>query len=263
MNRQIVIKEIQPHVAGGYADLRMGCPEFAQAFCVRTQDKPDQPIGRVIFQVERRGVPHVEQPSGSGPDGDAAMAAGMPEQRHQPHLRVERQANGLEIEPSFAAFFIERNFRLVGEVAADVGQGGPAARAPGKGFGLAAVNVNQCVGEIGQASAVVEMHVGQHDVADVLRPAAEFHDLPYGSLCGIEGHDGYGLEDSQDGCLVSIVIQTRPGVHQYQTLAGFDQQAERPAAPPGWRPGVASEAVEEVDGRGKRMAHFYSENLGF
>ena len=92
----------------------------------------------------------MEQPSDVGADGAAAVTPGMPEQRHQPHLGVERQADCPEVEPAFWDIVVEDHSRLVGDVTADVRHVGPSAQRPSDGLVFTGMQVDPGIGESGR-----------------------------------------------------------------------------------------------------------------
>ena len=240
-------EEIQPHMTGGHADFRVRRLEVAQAPGVRPQYEADQPLRGIHVQAERGCIPYMEQPAAIRAQGNPAVAAGVPEQGHQPHLRLERQANGGHVEPGLALIAVEHELRLVSDVPADISQVRPAARPAHEGVVFLLVGVHCSVGEIRQPAAVIEVHVGQDDVAHVLRGVAQAGDLAQGRFLRIQGHVRNHLEHAQDRWSAQVIVQAWTCVDQRQPLAGFDQQAQRPAAPVRRYARVASEAVEVMN----------------
>src|SRR5690606_30574824 len=127
---------------------------------------------------------------------------------------------------------------------------------------LPPAQVHACVGEVVQASRVVEVEMGQQDVAYVARVEAETLDLADGGHLLAEGRihqeEEVRAEPVAGGC---DIAQPEPGVDQYQAVGGLDQQAvagqlaafEDPCAavvhePPAQRAG--RNAVEVMDAHG-------------
>jgi hypothetical protein len=146
----------------------------------------------------------------------------MSEQRHQPHLWFEPQADRREVKPAFTRIIVEHEFRLMGDVTADIRQVGPAAWASPKGFVLAAVDVDAGMREIRQAAAVIEMHVGEHDVTHILRLVAEMRDLMHGSLCRVHGGNRHNLKRANDARLVGVIILAKARIDEYKPVVGFN-----------------------------------------
>jgi len=93
------------------------------------------------------------------------------------------------------------------------------------------MNMNYGVGEIRQTTAVVKVHMGQHDVPHVLRLVAEARDLAHGGLLRVHGHSRDDLEQACDARLVDVIILPKARIHEYKPLAGLDQQTQRPGVP--------------------------------
>ncbi|MEA2007707.1 MAG: hypothetical protein U9O54_01185, partial [Chloroflexota bacterium] len=120
---------------------------------MRPHRNADQPFWRVVVTVNWGRVPNVEKPAAFGLDCYAAMTWRMPEEWYQPHFRCERQADGWEVEPGFAVnIIIEYKIRLMGDVAADIGQVCPVAGASHKGRVLEAMDMDFGVRKIWQAA---------------------------------------------------------------------------------------------------------------
>ena len=193
-------------MTGRHADFWVCRSEFAQARRVWSQHRADQPIRHVLGKVGRRCISDVEQPAGFDPYGNAAVATRMSEQRHQPHLRFEWQANRCQVEPAFTSIIIKHKFRLMGDVAADISQVDPLAWAPRKGFVLAVVDMDAGMWKIRQAAAVIEMHVGQHNMTQILRLVAEMRDLARNSFFRVQGQNRENLKRANDARLVDVII---------------------------------------------------------
>ncbi len=106
----------------------------------------------------------------------------MARQRQQPHLRFERQADGIEVEPLFTGIIIKFPVRPMGDMPANISQVVKLTRPVHEGLIFLAVDMDLRPGEIRQATAVVEVHVGQHDVTHILRFVPQADHLPDGGL---------------------------------------------------------------------------------
>jgi len=199
--------------------------EFAKTRCMGSQDQGDDPPRHIFAEVHRGGICDMEEPAGFREDRNAAVATRMTEERHEPHLRIEGQANGRQPEPGFAAISVEDEVRVMSQVTADVGQIRPAEWRACESFVFSLVNMDAGVGEIRQSAAVIEVHVGQHHVTHVHRIVTEKGDLPDCSLVRIQRHMCENLESAKYTRLVNVVPLARTCVDEHEPLVGFDQQA--------------------------------------
>ena len=98
----------------------------------------------------------------------------------------------------------------MGDVTSDVADIGPAAAAPVECLELTSMHMDRCIGKVRQSSAVIEVHVGQHDVPNVRRRVSEPRDLPDGGLPRIEGNMREHTKRIENGRPVDIVIRPIP-----------------------------------------------------
>ena len=102
-------------------------------------------------------------------------------------------------------------------------------------------------GEIRQATGVVEVHVGQYDVAHIFRLIAQLWDLSNGSFLWVQRHDGDQFECLQNKGCVDVISSAQAGIHQHQTIIALDQQAQGSGLPVTGETCIAGEAIELVN----------------
>jgi len=85
------------------------------------------------------------------------------------------------------------------------------------------MDVDAGVSEIWQTTAVIKVHVGEHNVSHIFWLVAEMRDLAHGSLLRVHGHNRHNLKYANDARSMNVIVLPETSVHQYQPLAGFDQ----------------------------------------
>lgn len=193
--------------------------------------------------VVKEGVAGVQDPAGWTAHGDAAVAAGMSEERHQRYVGVEavEARHGVQSQDLIACVRVGAPARpmvkLLSQVAKALGSRG-ILHGP---IVLGAVQVNGRIGKVGESAGVVQVQVSHHDVAHVRRGQAETLDLANGGLLGIEHGAGEGAEGPGKSHRAAYLAQPKPGVDEDQAVAlGLEQQAVTYHAP-GLKPGRAAE----------------------
>ncbi len=239
-------KPFRSHVRIYKADFGMVIHETAQTLIVWTKYQLDQP-GRCSVIVNRPGIGGVEEPTMLQFHHHAAMTSRMTIQRHQPHLRIERQVDGSKIVPFFAIIIINSPFWSVGDMTTDIRYISPATPRTHKCIIFFAMDMQLGERKIRQTTAVVKVHMGKHDMADIFGLKAEFSNLIESSLLRIKWHIRDDLEQPQHAMRVCIIFPARTRVYQYQTLRSFHQRTDQTCLQPGRRAGIASEAVENMD----------------
>ncbi len=123
-----------------------------------------EPSGcEVKLSVRRYGVGTLEDPSTAVLNSYSAMAAGVPEERDQIHLRSKRKPDGLEPQPILCGLVVENPGWGMGEIGAIIAKLNPTARMQRRLI-LPAVYVDLSVWKIGQSTSVVKMEVRHDDV---------------------------------------------------------------------------------------------------
>ncbi|BBA89011.1 hypothetical protein NJB18091_50290 [Mycobacterium marinum] len=79
------------------------------------------------------------------------------------------------------------------------------------------------VREVGQPADVVEVEVGQHDMANVGRPVAKALDLVHRSFVLQQGRPKEVTKRAQPA-RIKTVLYPKAGVDQDQPVAGLDEQ---------------------------------------
>ncbi len=204
--------------------------------------------GRGGVVVNSTSIAGVEEPAVFQPDCHAAMPPGMPVQRHQPHLRGEEQADGWQTVPGIVLGVVQLPLGDPGNVAGDVSHIAPAVGFSGEGGMFALMDVHGCPGEIRQTAAVVKMHVGEDDVADVFRAIAEPLDLVEGGFFRVKGNLHQYPEQIHHPVRAGVILQAWPGVNQPEALIRFHQGADQPGLLLERWAVITGKAVEEVDG---------------
>jgi hypothetical protein len=119
-----------------------------------------------------------------------------------------------------------------------------------EGLEFSLVDVDRSVGKVGEATAVIEMHVAKNHVTDLLRVEPKTSDLSDSCFLGVHGYLRDGLEHTEDAWWTKIVVKARASIDQDKPLIGADQEAKSASAPSAREAGTASEAVEKVDVHG-------------
>jgi hypothetical protein len=79
------------------------------------------------------------------------------------------------------------------------------------------------VEEIGQAAAMIKVHMGKNDVPHILWAVSETGYLAQRALFWVQGDFRDDLEDADYQRLVDIVVCARAGIHKQKPIVGFDQ----------------------------------------
>src|SRR5690606_7439041 len=96
----------------------------------------------------------------------------------------------LEAEPRLAEFAVHLPLRAVRELDIAVAEAFARTVFALEGPHLLGVDVHPRLREVGQTAGVIEVEMGQHDIAHVLTPVTEPLDLPDRGGCEVE--DGVG-----------------------------------------------------------------------
>ena len=114
------------------------------------------------------------------------------------------------------------------------------------GLDLPAVDVNLSIGEVREASGMIEVQVGHDNVPHLLKRIAEAGDLPdCGTLRVIDNTEGEPEEPDHAGG-IGIIVEAKPGIDEHGTLVGFHEDAS-PTDLPAREPRRHRRAVENVD----------------
>ena len=241
-------EKFREHVAIGDEDFGVGLFEFSETGVVGTEDEVDEPFGRGVV-VDSGRVACVEEPTIVGFDGDAAMSSRVTEERNEIHFGSEGQADGVEVVPFGITRFVEDEIGFVREVARDVGVLCPLADlAVGERVVFTFVDVDFGARKIGQSADVIEVHMRENDVLHIGGIESQGADAVDRGFVHVERHVGDDAEELREPGRVGIVAQAEARVHEGESLAGFDQQAEQSRFHFGGEAGVAGEAIEQVDG---------------
>ena len=87
--------------------------------------------------------------------------------------------------------------------------------------------------EVADASRMVEVQVGGHDMTHIARAVTQVHDLPQCGLCDFEKRPHRKVEQMSEAPRLVDILDAEAGVDQNQPIIALDQQAV--AAHPGWR----------------------------
>jgi hypothetical protein len=108
------------------------------------------------------------------------------------------------------------------------------------------------MGEIGQATAVVKVHVGEDDVFYFLRFISKSLDLIDCRFLRVKWHEGNDAKELCKPCRVGVIFKAETCIYEHKSLIRFDKQADKSRFPV-IEAGIAREAVEDADGHGPNM----------
>lgn len=195
---------------------------------VLERPEPGRTMGRrLYFAVMKVRITTVQQPAIGGAHGDAAMTACVAVQRNQQHVVTARRQRPycVESEPALTVFAVQHPLRIMREMGTPVPR--PfAARGPYRSGVFTCVDMNLRIGEVRQSACVIEIQVGDHDVADIGRAVAE---------CGHVGQRRFSLVEfrprhcdertPESSTGLGDVGCPNAGVDQYEAVIAFHEQA--------------------------------------
>jgi hypothetical protein len=163
------------------------------------------------------GVARIEQPPVGRVDGHARMAGGMA--RQGDHEDLGRQsgqaAHRVEPEPALAAPVVEAPVAHLVPLLGTIAPPPDEAVAALRGFRLRLQHVHGGLGEILQAARMVEIQMGQHDVAHVPGREAPGRHLRQGGVAVLEPDPVHVDEErAQAPVRVLHVPGAEAGIHQ-------------------------------------------------
>jgi len=167
----------------------------------------------------------MQQPAVAAVDGDAGMATGVPDQRHQRQLDIEprQDPHALESEPLVAAVGVMGHpLRTVLPVDARIAKTLVDAWVK-RGRKLGCKDVDLGRGEVGEAPGVVGVEVGGDDVANVAGREAEPLELLQRRRLDLRPSAHKALDAESPRIL--RVLDPEAGVDEDQPFAGLDRQA--------------------------------------
>jgi len=240
------LKEGLPHVTGQQANFGMVGSPISQVGDMRSDHHTVEPWGcEVKLSIRRQGIGTLEDPTIAVLDSHSTMAAGVPEEGDQIHLRCEGKPDGLEPEPVSCGLVVEDPGRRMGEIGAIVAKLNPTARMLHR-LKLTAVYVDLSVWKIGQSASAVKMEVGHDYVPDCFGAVPEVRQLADSSVLGIVKDAESQSEEADQGCWGDIVVKAEPRIDENETLIGVDQQTGCTHLP-AWEPGRHRCAIENAD----------------
>ena len=180
----------------------------------------------VVVEVRVAGE---QQPAVRLADGDAGVAERVTEQRHEHDLGRQplEVAHALEAVPALACHAIVRGPPLVaapllGAVALAIERG---ALAHGI-LDLGTQHVHGRRGKIVEAAGVVEVEMGQHDVAHVGRAVAQCLDLAHGRQLLAKVRIEQAQEEPREPLRgISYVGEAVARIEQHEATVGLDEHA--------------------------------------
>ena len=173
------------------------------------------------------GVAGVQNPPVAGVDRDARMPAGMSGQRDVD----QAGGNGGEFcgrrepTPRLAEWIVLDERRPVRPLGGPIAQAFPPRRR-GDGAGhFGGGDVDSGVWEVGEAADVIQVEVGDDDVAYVVTAKPESSNLIRGCLAAVQPGPGGVPDLPYPLCGVGAVLIAEAGVDQYDSVVlGFDEQ---------------------------------------
>jgi hypothetical protein len=155
------------------------------------------------------------------------MAARVTRQRDQENLVLgsRNRAHRREAEPGLSLFLDHRPFLDRRDLHAAIAAALDEARPARGGAKLVGENVDRRTGEIADASRMVEIEVGRHDVAHVARAVAQIHDLPQRRLGDLEPRPHHDVEQRPEPPRLVDILDAEPSVDEDQPVIALDQEA--------------------------------------
>ena len=191
-------------------------------------------MGVHLMMIRGGSVSALKEPAAIGANGDPTMPAGVTGERDQVDLGTDYRANpdGLKAKPVAVHGLVKDPSRGMGPVP-------PVTAAFDDATGLVCslildpMDVNGRLGKIPQPAGVVEVEVGQDDMAQITGRVAESLDLAQGGLVLIARGAHQAEEEAHKRGGIGIVQAAKAGVHQGEPLVGLDEQAVDDALHPG------------------------------
>ena len=175
------------------------------------------------------GVAGVQQPAPVVLDGDAGMARGVAGQGD--HQNFRRQAGQVahagEAVPSLAPGLVEMPIADALPLRRTVAAPTDEAVALALRIPLPLQHMDLGLGKVVQAAGVVEIQMGQHDMADIARTKTQAAELRQGAEFGIVLDAIHQPEEgTQAPAALPQIGFAKAGIHQHQAVpVGFHQQA--------------------------------------
>jgi len=247
-------EEIQKHMAGCHADLRVPGGKFPEARHVGSEDEADGHLGNIISAEVCRGIRTVEVPASLRFYGNPAHADGVIWQRDEVHLRLEPlDADGVKFEPFFAGVFVKNKIGLVCNMPRDISR----ANVPfsmNKRIIFLFVYMDFGMRKIRQPADMIKMHVGQENVLYIVRLVSESGELIDGRLLRVKWHVGDDAKELREPGGVGVILQAQTRIHEDKTMIRIDQQADQSRFPPAWDTSATSEAIEDANSHDRNIA---------
>lgn len=205
--------------------------------------------GAVELAVVVERVADVQDPSVAGVDGDGGVAAGVTRQvdEHDAGRDLGEFLGAWEAAPGLGSLRCVLDqprtmLSLCWSVASLLGAG---LRMHG-GEGLGGGEVDLCPGEVGQATDVVGVEVGQDDMAYVVRVELHPWELTNGRFCGVEDGPDEAACGAESRSWVEGVREPEAGVDEHQPAGSLEQEyvADQAARGARWPHGAAVEMMD-------------------
>ena len=147
-------------------------------------------------------------------------------------------------QTTFHLFLRRGKFRLMGNMLTNIRQIRPSIRSSHIGFALFAMNMNAVVRKIWQTAAVIKMHMAQDDVAYFRWLVTQMLYLLNGGFHLVLWDFRDNPKYVEDAWMLDVIIFLKPGINQYRTLAGFNQQSQCSCLPTRRNKGIAGKAIQ-------------------
>lgn len=179
------------------------------------------------FFVVEVGVARVEEVAVSVAHGDGHVPAGVPDGGDEEHV-VGEGAHRAEATPRVALERVPLPLRTVRELQRAVAAALRERGADRRRVVLRLVDVHGRVGEIREASGVVEVEVRDDDVAHVSPIEAEAFDVGERGLLEVEPRARHAEEESPEALSWRAdVVRAEARVDQHEAVGALDEQAVR------------------------------------
>lgn len=216
--------------ANTFQTLEAESPVVLEDVRVELEKKGAPGIFRFQLRVVEESVTRMEEPAGAVFDGNAAVATGVTREGHEEDFGIEagNWADGVEAQPPLIRIdLVEAPSRLVAELARAIAlMFNPLLRMQG-GFVFGLKHVDRGTWEIGEAARLIEIEVGEDDIADVLGFESQKLELPDHRLVDVKLGLPPRLPEGAGKRLHRLgdVMGAESGIDEDDSGRGFDGEA--------------------------------------